>query len=215
MAPQETSDNAPDDEANDPAESEPIRITVTDAAVERLQSVIEGHEQPVAGIRIAVAGRGPEGFQHSLALIEKGEEPKGDPTVEAGEITLFVEERNVEYLGGVTIDYGGEAGGGMLTFENPNPLWLDPISQKLQELLDTQLNPQIAAHGGIVTLHGVEETVAYIELGGGCVGCGMVDVTLKQGIEVAIKETAPEITEVVDVTDHDAGTNPYYKPAKK
>ena len=203
-----------DESAPEPSTAEP-RITITDAAVERLQSVIEGHEQPVAGIRIAVAGRGPEGFQHSLALIEKGEQPKGDATVEAGEITFFVEGRNVEYLDGITIDYDGETGGGMLTFENPNPLWLDPISQKLQELFDTQLNPQIAAHGGIVTLHGVEGTAAYIELGGGCVGCGMVDVTLKQGIEVAIKETAPEITEVVDVTDHDAGTNPYYKPAKK
>ena len=203
-----------DESTPDPSTAAP-RIVITAAAVERLQSVIDGHEQPAAGIRIAVAGRGPQGFQHSLSLIEEGGEPEGDPVVEAGGITFFVEDRNVEYLDGVTIDYDGEAGGGMLKFDNPNPLWRDPASEKLQELFDTQINPQIAAHGGVVTLHGVQGTVAYIELGGGCVGCGMADVTLKQGIEVSIKETLPEITEVVDITDHASGTNPYYKPSKK
>ncbi len=210
-------DNAPEDAPQDTTDAEPrsIRITVTEPAAERLQGAIDGQATPVAGIRLAIVGRGPEGFQHSLSLIEEGEQAESDPVVEAGGITFLIESRNAEYLDGVVLDFDGDAGGGMMKFENPNPLWSDPVSNKLQELFDTQLNPQIAAHGGMVSLHHVEVPVAYIELGGGCVGCGMVDVTLKQGIEVAIKDAVPEIEEVVDITDHDSGSDPYYKPSKK
>ncbi|HZQ38484.1 MAG TPA: NifU family protein, partial [Dehalococcoidia bacterium] len=102
-----------------------------------------------------------------------------------------------------------------LEFINPNPLWLDERAQRIQDLFDESINPSIAAHGGSVTLLGVEDDAAYVELGGGCVGCGMADVTLKQGIAVAVKEAVPEIREVVDSTDHASGTNPYFKPAKK
>jgi Fe/S biogenesis protein NfuA len=192
-----------------------VELKVSEAAAVRLKSVIEGYENPVAGIRIAVSGRGPQGFQHSLAIIEAGEEPQGDPRVEVAGITFFVEARNASYLDGVAIEYDGGAAGGMLQFENPNALWKDPLSEKLQDLFDNQINPQIASHGGSVTLLEVDVPKAYIELGGGCVGCGMVDVTLKQGIEVAIMEAAPAITEVIDSTDHGTGDNPYYKPSKK
>ena len=208
-------DDGSEDVTAESAEPRSISITLTEPATERLQGAIDGHGGPVAGIRLAIAGRGPEGFQHSLSLIEAGEPAESDQVVESGGITFLVENREAEYLDGVVIDYDGETGGGMIKFENPNPLWSDQLSSKIQELMDTQLNPQIASHGGTVSLHGVEGATAYIELGGGCVGCGMVDVTLKQGIEVAIKDTVPEIEEVVDVTDHGSGTNPYYKPAKK
>ena len=133
---------------------------------------------------------------------------------ESAGLTFFIEARNAQYLDGIAIEFdGGE--GGMLQFENPNPIWRDEVSKQLQELFDTQINPQIASHGGSVALLEVDLPKAYIELGGGCVGCGMVDVTLKQGIEVAMKELIPELTEVIDSTDHGAGDNPYYKPSKK
>ncbi|HJM75320.1 MAG TPA: NifU family protein [Dehalococcoidia bacterium] len=191
-----------------------VEIKVSDDAAARLQSVLGGYENPVAGIRLAVAGRGPAGFQHALSIIEPGEEPEGDTVVESAGLTFFVEGRNAQYLDGIVIEFdGGE--GGMLQFENPNPIWLDEVSKQLQELFDTQINPQIASHGGSVALLEVDVPKAYIELGGGCVGCGMVDVTLKQGIEVAMKELIPEITEVIDQTNHGSGDNPYYKPSKK
>lgn len=192
-----------------------VSITITDPAVERLQEVIAGQQMQIAGIRVAIVGRGPEGFQHSLSLIEDGEQDQSDQIVEIQGLTVLVESRNAAYLDGVVIDYDGDTSGGMIKFQNPNPLWIDEASDKIQNLIDTQLNPQIASHGGMVTLHGVDGSVAYIELGGGCVGCGMVDVTLKQGIEVAIKDAVPEIESVVDVTDHNSGSNPYYKPSKK
>ena len=206
---------ASDESAGDATDAQPLSIDLTESAVERLQSAIAGHDNAVAGIRLAVAGRGPTGFQHSLSLVEESEDVGDDRTVEASGITFFVEGRNAEYLNGISIDFDGEAGGGMLTFDNPNPLWGDPVAAKLQELFDSQINPQIAAHGGMVSLLAVEGKVAYIELGGGCVGCGMVDVTLKQGIEVAIRDSVPEIEQVVDSTDHGSGSNPYYKPSKK
>jgi Fe/S biogenesis protein NfuA len=85
----------------------------------------------------------------------------------------------------------------------------------LLQVLDAQINPSIASHGGRAELVAVEEGTAYLRLSGGCQGCGMASVTLTQGIEVVIKESIPEIVNVVDVTDHASGTNPYFESAKK
>ena len=82
-------------------------------------------------------------------------------------------------------------------------------------MLEQQVNPAIAEHGGHAELVAVEDDAAYLRLGGGCQGCGMATATLSQGIEVAILEAVPEIARVVDVTDHAVGTNPYFEPAKK
>ena len=83
--------------------------------------------------------------------------------------------------------------------------------QKLQQLLDTHINPSLAAHSGYAELVKMDGTVAHILMGGGCQGCGMVDVTLKQGVEVMMKESVPDIVAIHDATDHDSGSNPYYR----
>jgi Fe/S biogenesis protein NfuA len=88
------------------------------------------------------------------------------------------------------------------------------VEQRVVQVLDQQINPSIAAHGGVAELVAVEGGTAYLRLGGGCQGCGMASVTLSQGIERAIKEAIPEITAVIDVTDHASGQNPYYEAAK-
>ena len=82
-------------------------------------------------------------------------------------------------------------------------------------MLEAEINPAIAAHGGRADLVAVDEAVAYLRLSGGCQGCGLASVTLSEGIEVAILEAIPEITKVVDVTDHASGTNPFFESAKK
>ena len=89
------------------------------------------------------------------------------------------------------------------------------LARRVTAVLDRDVNPSIASHGGHAELAAVEGTTAYLRLGGGCVGCGMATVTLSQGIEVAITQAVPEIIHVVDVTDHASGTNPYFEPAKK
>jgi Fe/S biogenesis protein NfuA len=88
------------------------------------------------------------------------------------------------------------------------------IKERVQHLLDTSINPGVAGHGGFVRLMDVQDNVVYLQMGGGCQGCGMADVTLKAGIESLIKEEIPEVTEVLDTTDHAAGRNPYYTPSK-
>ena len=97
----------------------------------------------------------------------------------------------------------------------PPPDLSGDVAQRVIQVLDAQVNPSIAAHGGRADLVAVEDGAAYLRLSGGCAGCGMAAVTLSQGIEVAIKQSVPEIDRIVDVTDHASGTNPYYEPAKK
>jgi Fe/S biogenesis protein NfuA len=88
------------------------------------------------------------------------------------------------------------------------------VRERVQELIDTSINPAVAGHGGYIELLDVKENTVYLRMGGGCQGCGAADVTLKAGIERMIFEEVPEVTEVLDVTDHASGTNPYYAPSK-
>jgi len=89
------------------------------------------------------------------------------------------------------------------------------IKTKVLEVLDSEINPAVAAHGGLVDLLDVKDNKVYIKMGGGCQGCGMADVTLRQGIEVAIRGVLPQVGDILDVTDHASGTNPYYAPSQK
>ena len=88
------------------------------------------------------------------------------------------------------------------------------MKEKIQQLLEESINPAVAGHGGFVQLIDVKDNVVYIQMGGGCQGCGMADVTLKAGIERMIMEEVPEVSEVLDTTDHASGNNPYYTPGK-
>ena len=88
------------------------------------------------------------------------------------------------------------------------------LKSRVQELIDTMINPAVAGHGGFVELVDVQDNRVYLQMGGGCQGCGAVDITLKAGIERLIREELPEVAEVVDATDHASGANPYYTPGK-
>jgi Fe-S cluster biogenesis protein NfuA len=96
----------------------------------------------------------------------------------------------------------------------PKPGLETPNGKAIAEVLETQINPAVAAHGGHIALIDVEGDTVYIRLEGGCQGCGMADVTLKQGVEVEIKRAVPSIAHVLDVTEHQDGENPYYQPSK-
>ena len=88
------------------------------------------------------------------------------------------------------------------------------MKDRVQELLDSSINPAVAGHGGYIELIDVQESTVYLRMSGGCQGCGAADITLKAGIERMIFEEVPEVTEVLDVTDHASGANPYYSPSK-
>ena len=91
----------------------------------------------------------------------------------------------------------------------------DEIHERVQHVLDTEINPSVAGHGGVINLINVQDNMVFIQMGGGCQGCGQADVTLKFGVENAIRASIPEVGEILDVTDHAAGRNPYYTPSKK
>ena len=193
-----------------------LGIRFSEVAREKLMEVLTGYPEEVAGLRLKINGRTSDGFEHVLTIVEKGYEPEGDAQIEYPDFRLYVEGGRLDDLKGTSIHYefkGPNVSG--LEFDNPNPVWRDPIAQEIQRIFDEQVNPQIAAHGGYVQLLEVQGSKAYIEMGGGCQGCGMANVTLKQGVEVAVKEQLPEIDELIDVTDHQSGDNPYYKPSKK
>jgi Fe/S biogenesis protein NfuA len=195
-------------------EATPI-VSFTDAARQKLLEVIEAQEMHGRGaVRLEIQGRGPGGFEYAMSLEEDGQADLDDTILSAGEFKVFVRTDIVPQLQGARVDYVDQLMGGGFRIDNPNPVWTDPTAQAIQQLIDESINPNVARHGGHVDLIDVQEHVVYVRLGGGCQGCGMVDVTLRQGIEALIKEEFPEIVRVVDTTDHAGGSNPYYQPAK-
>ncbi len=189
-------------------------IEITEGAQQQLLEIVNSREEEIVGLRVAIKGRGPAGFDHSMQFVLAGEEPENAVSTEVGELRIFVEQEDADNLKGAKIDFIPETGG--FDIDNPNPpfVWDDPVSQQVQDVLTEQINPSVAQHGGWVGLLEVKDDVAYVELGGGCVGCGMVNVTLRQGVEVAIKASVSTITSVVDTTDHASGTNPYFQQSK-
>ncbi len=90
----------------------------------------------------------------------------------------------------------------------------EDLKTRVQQLIESMINPAVAGHGGFVDLIDVKDNKVYLQMGGGCQGCGAADITLKSGIERLIKEELPEVEEVLDTTDHASGSNPYYAPSK-
>jgi len=188
-------------------------LTVTEAAQEKIQAVIETEEVEVEGLRISIQGRTAAAFQYSLGLATEAQED--DLVVECENFNVLVDAESAPDLQGTVIDYVDDLNSSGFNIENPNtPTWDNPKAQEVQKLIDERINPAVAAHGGQIELLNVEDDAVYINMGGGCQGCGMANVTLKHGIEAMIQEVFPEIKHVIDTTDHDAGDNPYYSPSK-
>ena len=175
-----------------------------------LDSFAEQSEQEQLSLRVEIVGRGLKGFQYDLQFVGAAGGAQDDYINEVDGITVRIAARSAQYLDGSTLDFKETLMGGGFSFDNPNPLWVDELSQKVADIINNEVNPAVASHGGVVELVGVDDNKAIIAFGGGCQGCGMADVTLKQGVEVMIKEKIPEIIEVIDSTDHAAGTNPFY-----
>ena len=189
-------------------------LTITAAAKKMILTLMEKQGPQSSALRVGIAGRGPHGFQYDLRLVEVTDKTPEDIAEDAGGFQVFIDRRSAPSLEGATLEFVEGLHQSGFKIDNPNSMWTDPRAKAVQEVIDTKINPGVAAHGGYVTLLDVKDDVAYVALGGGCQGCGMANVTLKQGIEVIIREAVPEIHRVVDSTDHAGGTNPYYQPAK-
>lgn len=197
-------------------------ISVTPEAVETIVGIRA--EEPDAGdlaLSVAISGvRGPH-FAYELTFIPTADAADDDVIQTFGDLPVVLRADSVARLEGATIEIG-ESGLGIDNPNNPSPsipvggaVTTGPLAERVARVLAEQINPAIAAHGGRAELVGVEGTTVYLKLGGGCQGCGMARVTLGQGIEVAIRDAVPEVGEIIDVTDHASGENPYYEAAKK
>ena len=164
-----------------------------------------------SALRIRVAEEGAS-FQYQIEVVGQGTREDADEVVRCGELEVFVAPASATLLRGATLQYVDALDGGGFRFENPNrPRLLDhPLAGRVQRVLDEEINPGVAAHGGRVSLVDVDGDRVFVRFGGGCQGCGMADVTLKEGVVGTLRRALPEIAEVVDITDHAAGERPYY-----
>ena len=186
-------------------------LSISPKAREMLDQFAEQAEEASEFVlRVEIIGRGPKGFLYDLQFIGSDDRKEDDIELQIEDMQVFVAARSAQYLEGTTLDYKETLMGGGFSFDNPNPMWMDELSNAVADIIASEVNPVVASHGGHVDLIGVDSGKAIIAFGGGCQGCGMVDVTLKQGVEVMIKDSVPGISEVVDATDHSAGSNPFY-----
>ncbi len=190
--------------------TEPILI-VTDSAAKKIASAKTAEGSADVALRVTASEEGAK-FRYELKLVAADSKGEGDSVVSLDAIDLFLDCDSADRLRGATLDYIEDITGSGLKFDNPNQTALarHPLGSRVQQILDDQINPGLASHGGAVSLVDIQETRVVLSFGGGCQGCGMVDVTLKDGVTAQLQQQIPEITEVVDVTDHSAGENPYY-----
>ncbi len=185
-------------------------IEITEAAQEQIRCLLEKEERSGMLLRMQILGRGPGGFRYAVRFVPPDEVQADDAQADFDDFKVLIDPATLPNLQGSTLDYQEDSFQRGFMIENPNPVWRDSTAQAIQDLLDNKINPGVAAHGGFVSLVDFRDEVAYIAFGGGCQGCGMIDVTLKQGVEVMIKDTIPAVREIVDTTDHGSGANPFY-----
>lgn len=192
-------------------------ITLTITAQRHFQKLIAQQDIVGLGIRLRAVHAGTPKADCQLEFCEPVDLAGDEWTIDCEGFPLYVDAASVSYLDGAEIDFQTNTTGGVLTIRAPHIKGEVPgegasMVERIRYVIESEINPRIAAHGGRVSL--VEVTAdgeVLLRFGGGCHGCGMADVTLKQGVEKTLRERIPEVTAVRDATDHASGTNPYYK----
>jgi Fe/S biogenesis protein NfuA len=196
-------------------------IEITDEALEKILELREAETLDDLCLALRISGVGANGYVYETAFLRGEDIAPVDHTEEHGDLKVAIASGSVEDLRGAVLDLSTNGTAVGLVIRNPNTpspgLGLGgeieltgTTEEKIRQLLAEQINPAIASHGGIANLVAIDGSRAMLELGGGCQGCGLAAVTLQDGIEKAILDLIPEITEVVDVTDHSMGANPYF-----
>lgn len=200
-------------------------LTVASDAVEMIISLRDqepGDQE--YGLAIEVSGIRGAQFQYDLSFVPVEDQTENQLREDHDGLAILIPEHDVEKLSGAALELTPQG----LAMNNPNlpqsPTiagaeprgdLAGPLAEQISIVLTENINPAIAMHGGRAELVSVDGTVAFLRLAGGCQGCGMAQVTLRQGIERILRESIPEISEVVDVTDHASGADPYYQSSKK
>ncbi len=192
-------------------------VTLSDNAQTHFRRLIEQQGIDGLGVRIQAVYAGTPKADCRLEFCEASDLSGDEWAVDCTGFTLYVDAASVPYLDSAEIDYQANATGGQLSVRAPKLKGIEPgadasLVERVRYLIDSEINPQIAAHGGRVALEEITaDGIVMLRFGGGCHGCGMADVTLKQGIERTLRSRLPEIREIRDATDHASGHNPYYR----
>jgi len=192
-------------------------VEITEGAEEYLGNLLKDSEEKDTNIRIFVSDPGSNRAETCIVYCKPGEQDPTDFSQTYTSFNVFLDEKSLPYLEDAKVDYHPDKFGGQLTIRAPNAkvpsLKEDSsIEEKINYYLYSEINPSLASHGGEVSLvEVIDSSKAVLRFGGGCQGCGMVDLTLKNGVEKTLKDNIPEITEIVDSTDHSFKDNAFYK----
>ncbi|MEZ5229183.1 MAG: NifU family protein [Acidimicrobiales bacterium] len=207
----------------DPTNVDAPVLAVSEQALATVLEVRASEDDPAGtALRVEITGSNMTEFQYALELVAVSEAAADDAVYtqgDHGELTVIIPANSVENMAGSVLDVPANASAGGLVIRNPNQpnplagLDLDlegELPQKVQAVLDQAINPALASHGGYAALAGIDGTKVYVTMGGGCQGCAASAMTLQEGIKSMLMDALPEITEVLDATDHSAGENPFY-----
>ena len=195
-----------------------MKLNFTDRARDMVVSFMDLDEDGLQALRVAVDGS-PFAPRYELTLVDAENRADTDVEVSAGNFNVLVDEASVKRLDGATVDYvetvqesgfqiTPDADAVKAAMEGTGPA--GALADRVRHVLDTEINPAVASHGGSINLVDVRGTEIFIEMAGGCQGCAMSRMTLRQGVERMVSQAVPDVTAIHDVTDHDGGDNPYF-----
>ena len=191
-------------------------VNVTESAQNYLAGLLEKQEGDV-DVRMFVLNPGTPEAETCLSYCRSGEIKEDDEILELEQFKMYFEKRSADFLEDAKVDYSEDKMGGQLTIRAPNsrvPQVSDdsPMEDKVNYIIWNEINPGLASHGGQVSLIELtEDNVAVLKFGGGCQGCSMLDVTLKDGVQKTLMDQLPELGGVRDITDHTDTSNAYYQ----
>ncbi len=189
-------------------------IEVTEKAIEKISGIIENDDDYSAEttlFRIQVTGKTATDYKYGIGLeFRKDDYTKTESFFDLEKFSMIVDERSLRVLDGATVDYKEDLNVQGFDIINPNKPEASDLEERIMELIDSTVNPQIASHGGNIQVVGIDAGILYIEMLGGCQGCSASQYTLQHAVDQQIKSQFPEIKKIVDTTNHEAGENPYY-----
>lgn len=194
-----------------------INLSISEAAQNYLAELLEKQNAEGVAVRMFVTQPGTRYAETCLAYCKPGEEKDSDEKMELAKFSVYLDGPSLPYLEEAEVDFQQEKMGGQLTIKAPNAKMPkvsadSPLSDQIEYILYTEINPGLASHGGEVSLVELtDENVAVLRFGGGCQGCSAVDLTLKDGVERTLMDKLPQLGGVKDVTDHTDTKNAYYK----
>ena len=192
-------------------------VNITESAEKYLAKLIEDRNEPNLAVRIFISDPGTPKAETCLAYCKPDEAMKDDEILNLKSLTVHVEKRSIPFLVDSEVNFDNDTFGGQLTIKAPNARLPNispnsPPEDRINYVIYNEINPMLESHGGEVSLlEFTNKGEAILQFGGGCQGCGMVDVTLKDGIEKTLLEQIPELKSVKDSTDHSVDDNAYYK----